>query len=282
MAYQIYLFQNKINNKIYIGQTVNFKRRLKKHIKNANENRKNSHFYSALKKYGIDQFDYFIIEELSSKKEMDDAEIFWIEYFRSWDREIGYNLTFGGEGCIPTTETREKMRQAKLGKSNPKMQGANHPFFGIKGEQHHRFGVPHTNEAKKKIAAANVDREYPQGSDLYNSKVNEEDVLYMREYFTNHQEYKTKDVFIYLANLFNIDEGTVESIVYNFSWKHVKMFPILNKNRKITTENVIDIRREMSNATDKVIKRKELANKYGVSYNTIYEIETYRRRKNVK
>ena len=85
MHYQIYIFQNKVNNKIYVGQTTNFIARVKKHIRDAKEGVKNRHFHSALFKYGIEQFNYFVIEDLGSKKELDEAEKFWIQYFRSWD-----------------------------------------------------------------------------------------------------------------------------------------------------------------------------------------------------
>lgn len=279
MTFQVYIFQNKLNNKIYIGKSVNFLARVKQHVKNA-KNNKEGHFYAALRKYGIEQFNYFVIEEYSSKMEMNEGENFWIEYFRSWDRTIGYNLTFGGEGEIPTNETREKMRLAKLGKPNPKMQGSNHPLYGVTGEQHHRFGTHHTDEAKKKIAEANVGREFSKGSDQYNSKVNEENVLYMRQYFVDNSHLKTKDIFATLSEKFGVTEGTVESIVYGKSWKHVTMMSIPNKNKKITKQNIINIRNEMMLAKHKPSKRIELAAKYGISTNYVYEIETYRKWKN--
>lgn len=78
----------------------------------------------------------------------------------------------------------------------------------------------------------------------------------MRQYFTDHHSYKSKDIFVYLGNLFDIDVRTVESIVYNFSWKHVKTFPIVNKNKKLTTEDVLNIRYEMNNAVNKLEKEK--------------------------
>ena len=173
------------------------------------------------------------------------------------------------------------MSLAKLGKSNPNMQGENHPLYGITGAQHHRYGIPHTDEAKRKIAEANIGRDFPKGSRQYKSKITEDNVLFMREYFNNNLHLKTKDVFLFLSEKFNIKEGTVESIIYNFSWKHVKMFPVLNKNKKLIDQNIIDIRREMSIADNKVFRRKELAVQFGVSSQTIYEIETRRKRKDI-
>lgn len=63
----------------------------------------------------------------------------------------------------------------------------------------------------------------------------------MREYFAEHTADKSKNVIAYLAKTFDVEEGTVESVVYNLSWKHVKMIPVVNKNQKLTSEN--DIRK---------------------------------------
>jgi len=45
---------------------------------------------------------------------IDDAERFWIEYFRSWDRDFGYNLESGG--CSNKTlsfKTKFKISETK-------------------------------------------------------------------------------------------------------------------------------------------------------------------------
>lgn len=80
---------------------------------------------------------------------------------------------------------------------------------------------------------------------------------------------------------FDINPGTVESIIYEYSWKHVKIFPTVKKNQKLMEQDVIDIRKEMSCTPNKVDKRKELAIKYGISSHSVYEIETKRKWKNV-
>ena len=59
MNYYIYLIANKINNKQYIGQTVNFKKRIKEHSYGRNDN-KNSLIDRAIKKYGKNNFDFLI------------------------------------------------------------------------------------------------------------------------------------------------------------------------------------------------------------------------------
>ena len=70
----IYLIRNKINNKLYIGQTINnFDKR---YANNIILNTHNKHLKSSLEKYGIDNF--IIIKEFdkaSSKEELDLLEI---------------------------------------------------------------------------------------------------------------------------------------------------------------------------------------------------------------
>lgn len=86
----IYKITNKLNNKIYIGQSVNIKRRWQEHIY---DNRKNSLIHLAIQKYGKDNFDFEVIE-LCEQKELDTKEQYWINYYQSFDK--GYNLTRGG------------------------------------------------------------------------------------------------------------------------------------------------------------------------------------------
>ena len=57
----IYKIINKINNKIYIGQSINITERLKQHKRSLNKYFKYP-LYNAFRKYGIDNFEFIIIE----------------------------------------------------------------------------------------------------------------------------------------------------------------------------------------------------------------------------
>ena len=52
----------------------------------------------ALTKYGHDSFTVELLEECSSKEELDSREVYWIAELRATDRQIGYNITAGGAG----------------------------------------------------------------------------------------------------------------------------------------------------------------------------------------
>lgn len=87
----IYKFTNKINGKSYIGQSNNIERRFNDHL--YYENNRDMIFNRALKKYGLSNFTFEVIEECSLE-ELDEKEIKWIAYYDSWKN--GYNMTPGG------------------------------------------------------------------------------------------------------------------------------------------------------------------------------------------
>lgn len=97
MSY-IYKIVNKLNNKIYIGKTnlssieERFKEHCYEHDKFHSEKRP---LYSAMKKYGIENFQIHLLEECSPEK-ASEREQFWIEYYQSYIS--GYNATIGGDG----------------------------------------------------------------------------------------------------------------------------------------------------------------------------------------
>lgn len=85
----IYKITNKLNNKIYIGQSIHILQRWEEH----KYQECNSAIHQAIKKYGIDNFTFEIIEECDQSL-LDEKEIYWIKYYNSYKE--GYNLTPGG------------------------------------------------------------------------------------------------------------------------------------------------------------------------------------------
>lgn len=93
----IYKITNTINGKSYIGQSTNIHRRWQSEI--ADSNNVNSHSYDyplmrAFRKYGVDNFEFEIIEECKTE-ELNQREIYWIDYFDTFF--YGYNQTLGGD-----------------------------------------------------------------------------------------------------------------------------------------------------------------------------------------
>ena len=117
----IYKYTNKINGKVYIGQTNNLQKRFNGHKSEAfNPKSKgyNLPFHCAIRKYGIKTFIYEVLEEIEDGESQDfinDREIFFIDFYHSLTTENGYNLTVGGDGCPkPPLTYEEKLSRSKL------------------------------------------------------------------------------------------------------------------------------------------------------------------------
>ena len=101
----IYKYQNKINSKCYIGQSINLEQRKYAHKSSAfNEKAKDydSQFHKAIRKYGLDNFDYEVIAEISpeeySREFLNSLEEYFIKYYNSYKN--GYNATIGGDDKV--------------------------------------------------------------------------------------------------------------------------------------------------------------------------------------
>lgn len=96
----IYKIENKVNGKVYIGQSVNIEKRWNAHrcelLRNAHYN---EHLQRSWNKYGEDKFDFILIEECE-ETELNDKEIYWIDYYRSCEEQFGYNSQIGGAGDV--------------------------------------------------------------------------------------------------------------------------------------------------------------------------------------
>ena len=93
----IYKITNLINQKVYVGQAVDIKRRWSEHKSHSFSPKHLSYNYAihrAIRKYGIENFAFEVLEECS-ESQLNKKEIYWIDRFNS--KEAGYNMTEGGD-----------------------------------------------------------------------------------------------------------------------------------------------------------------------------------------
>ena len=116
----IYMWKNKLDGKCYIGQTVNEKQRYNKHVNAVHSLKKTSNkFHNALKKYGLENFEYSVLEYISGPtaellKTLDDLEQKYIKEYNSIIN--GYNLTSGGQKYSKhSNEAKHHMSIAHIG-----------------------------------------------------------------------------------------------------------------------------------------------------------------------
>lgn len=120
----VYLARNNVNGKGYVGcTTLTLEYRKREHI---SDSRNDSHlwFHQALRKHGLEAFEWSILETLNEGSTVADLEIAekkWVAELRTFS-ERGYNMTPGGrlggaalKGRIVRIETRQRISQARLG-----------------------------------------------------------------------------------------------------------------------------------------------------------------------
>ena len=109
----IYKITNTINNKIYIGQTVqHVSSRYSRHKYNAKSGESGA-LYSAMRKYGIDNFLVEEIDGANSISELNYKEKHYIEYLNSKSPN-GYNIKEGGKNARQPESVKEKLRNRKV------------------------------------------------------------------------------------------------------------------------------------------------------------------------
>ena len=114
--YTVYQHKNKINGKVYIGITS---RKPEVRWGNNGCNYKSSpHFYSAIVKYGWDNFEHIILFENLTKEEACQKEQELIKEYNAMDNRYGYNCTSGGEFFTMNEEARRKQSLAMMGNKN--------------------------------------------------------------------------------------------------------------------------------------------------------------------
>lgn len=114
----VYMTTNRVNGKIYIGQHKGNN----KYYKGGGKVLK-----QAFKKHGWDNFECLILEQCDDQKSLDEAEIYWIKFYNSTDRRVGYNIAEGGNKIVVPKEyhpnwgkslkesTKEKISQSLMG-----------------------------------------------------------------------------------------------------------------------------------------------------------------------
>jgi group I intron endonuclease len=112
----IYMYRNEINQKKYVGQTIDLHKRMLQHKKGYFfKNGQCSLLTQALNKYKEENFDISVLRECASKDEMDFWETFYIKEYNCL--EHGYNI-MAGKYCpegVPKS-VREKLRKTSQGK----------------------------------------------------------------------------------------------------------------------------------------------------------------------
>lgn len=264
----IYGIYNKISGKLYIGQTNNPKRRWSEHKRCSKSIALIKYAINfAMKKYGVQNFIFKIIDTAKNLDESNNKEKQWIKELKLHGYQL-YNETEGGTVGYSKPWTDEQKQAASQKWTDEQRQavskrvsGEGNPMYGVQlfGEANGNYGKemkPHVKETLLKIRRKLTDEQIEEIKNLYATG--------------NHTQTQ-------LAKDFEVSLTQIHRIVHGKSWGDKKHDEVLTK-KNLTKEDVIEIRKLY--ASGKYLQ-KELAEKFGCSQNHIHHIITYKKWKNI-
>jgi group I intron endonuclease len=211
----IYRITNVLSNKVYIGQTINEKRRWQAHKSYAkNPERTGQYIHRAMKKYGTENFVYEVIATCRTQEEADESEMLLIKRYDSRNPTMGYNLAPGGDAAW-----------------NAGLPSELQPMYGKKQSEHFKQRMsevhggkiaPHTEQWKidmskkmtgREITWADKISDSQSGDKGPNARLTWEIVNQLRK---DYQEGLTQKQ---LSQKYDLGTGHVCNIVNNKQWK---------------------------------------------------------------
>ncbi len=161
----IYLTENKINGKKYIGMC--------KSTHSNNYLGSGTTLKKAIKKYGKENFTRIILEECETFEKLNNAEEYWIKKYNAVNSNEFYNLTSGGYGGNSdymkeywSTFTEDERKLCRNWSKRNKF-GENNPMWQKK----------HSEETKKLIGSKSINRNWNHPNHKGSSNPNAKKIL---------------------------------------------------------------------------------------------------------
>ena len=182
----IYMIKNKVNGKIYFGQTIEEKG-FRGRYRNGQwwKYTSNDHLRKSVEKHGIENFT--IVEQFDvaySKEELDLLEDLYICMYDTMNMEFGYNKKRGGSHGKLSESSKQKLSEKTKGELNP-MYGRKHSEESkqkmsqelkgkYSGEKSVHYGKKHSDERKQKQSERQKIAMVGEGNPMYGKKHKEE------------------------------------------------------------------------------------------------------------
>lgn len=140
----LYRITNQLNEKVYIGQTMDAGKRWGVHKSFArNDDKPRQYIHHAIAKYGSDNFVFEVIATCRTQENADTIEDQLIQQYDSRNKEKGYNLKTGGSHGIHSEETKQKQREA----TQQQIAIKGHPAQGTKRTNEQRANMSLVQQA---------------------------------------------------------------------------------------------------------------------------------------
>ena len=286
--YYIYKFTNKTNGKIYIGQTNNIQKRKNGHRSESFNEKSagyNLPFHAAIRKYGWENFNFDILEEIcdeESQEYIDEREIFFIQYYHSLKDENGYNITLGGQGYKRKPLTyEEKLNLSKLFTKEEIIDIQNRL---INDEEYDDIEKIYFPKLKRTFLVNintgtnyfNEEFDYPLKKNA-KSRFSQKEIREIKDRIKSGEKYKTiqKDFNIKSAGFLSM----INSGKYFYSDKDT--YPLCDKSGN-KAQNEVWVQGIIKDILETNLSLKEISQKWNKSYATVKNINSGRSHKKEK
>jgi len=150
----IYKIRNVVNQKFYVGSTINMKERTRGHRSRLRNNRHHSpHLQAAWNKYGEDCFKFEVVEEVASVDELQTTEDRWLT--EHVGQPYCYNTSKFSDAPwrgVPK-ELHPSFGSIVSDDEKLRISSALKAYYAEDPDNHPRVGTEHTDETKAKISA---------------------------------------------------------------------------------------------------------------------------------
>ena len=198
--YKVYVHINKINGKLYFGQTGQ---------ENVKDRWDSGHGYKpcvafnrAIEKYGWDNFEHIVLFENLSLEMANIIESELIKKYETTNGVYGYNITSGGSNYKMSERTKEKLRMKAVGRTHS--DESKEKIRKYLRENHPMQGKHHSEETKKKMRNVKLGKFVSQETRDKLSKVQQGE---NNPFYGKHHTQETKDIISQKASERNIGEG---------------------------------------------------------------------------
>lgn len=247
----IYMIWNNVSQKFYIGSSINVHYRWTKHKRLlVIGNHPNIKLQNTFNKYGIDTFEFFVLELVEDKNNLLTREQYWIDFIPPI-----FNIIRDVRKSSLGTKTKEEVLQR----------------LSII-----RKGKKHTEEFKKKAKERMIGNQYAAGKTHIVTEETREKISNKLKGKKRSEEFCKK-----MSNALKgrkLPKETVDKMILTWRSKNnISHTPIPSKRTsigenqhcsKLNTNQVLDIRERFANGTS----GNELSKEYGVRNSTIYKI----------
>lgn len=122
----IYMLRNKVNDKKYIGQTLDVEKRIEGHYKDLSKNKHNKYLQEDFNKYGIDNFEFIVLERITdktiTKNELSillhHRENYYMDKFKTripvYGSEYGYNANYAHKLNLDSINIEESEKNIEV------------------------------------------------------------------------------------------------------------------------------------------------------------------------